>query len=85
MHPQILYSVYDPEQVGRMKAAASGDLFNLAVGLAGTLTGEHGIGLSKGPFMTLEHDPVAMGVIRSLKKVLDPLNILNPGNMGVEV
>jgi glycolate oxidase len=84
LHPQILYNGYDPDQVRGMEAA-SADLFKLAIDLGGTLTGEHGIGLSKAPFMTLEHDPVAMDVMRSLKKMFDPNNILNPGKMGLEV
>jgi len=88
LHPQILYDGYDPDQVKRMEAArmeaASADLFKLSIELGGTLTGEHGIGLSKAPFMTLEHDPVAMDVMRSLKKLFDPNNILNPGKMALE-
>jgi len=84
LHPQILYNGYDPDQVRRMEAA-SADLFKLAIELGGTLTGEHGIGLSKAPYMTLEHDPVAMDVMRSLKKMFDPNNILNPGKMGLEI
>jgi glycolate oxidase len=83
LHPQILYDGYDPEQVERMEAA-SADLFQLAIDLGGTLTGEHGIGLSKAPYMTLEHDAVAMDVMRSIKKMLDPNNILNPGKMALE-
>jgi len=83
LHPQILYNGYEPEQVRRMEEA-SADLFKMAVELGGTLTGEHGIGLSKAPYMTLEHDPVAMDVMRSLKKMFDPNNILNPGKMGLE-
>jgi glycolate oxidase len=83
LHPQILYDGYDPDQVKRMEAA-SAELFKLAISLEGTLTGEHGIGLSKAPFMTLEHDPVAMDVMRSLKKLFDPNNILNPGKMALE-
>ena len=83
LHPQILYDGYDPEQVRRMEEA-SADLFKLAIDLDGTLTGEHGIGLSKAPYMTLEHDPVAMDVMRHMKKMFDPNNILNPGKMGLE-
>jgi glycolate oxidase len=63
---------------------ASGELFKLAVSLEGTLTGEHGIGLSKAPYMTLEHDPVAMDVMRSLKRLFDPNNVLNPGKMALD-
>lgn len=84
LHPQILYDGYDPEQVRRMEEAIA-DLFQLAIDLDGTLTGEHGIGLSKAPYMTLEHDPAAMDVMRHIKKMFDPNNILNPGKMGLEV
>ncbi|MBL7225161.1 MAG: FAD-binding protein [Desulfobacteraceae bacterium] len=83
LHPQILYDGYDPEQVRRMEEAIA-DLFKLAIDLDGTLTGEHGIGLSKAPYMTLEHDPVAMDVMRHIKKMFDPNNVLNPGKMGLE-
>ena len=83
LHPQILYDGYDPEQVRRMEGA-SADLFKLAISLGGTLTGEHGIGLSKASYMTLEHDPVAMDVMRSLKRLFDPNNILNPGKMDLD-
>jgi glycolate oxidase len=84
LHPQILYDGTDGQEAERVEAA-SAELFQLAVDLEGTLTGEHGIGLSKAPFMTLEHDPVAMEVMRSFKKLLDPNNILNPGKMALEV
>ncbi|MGD8890046.1 MAG: FAD-linked oxidase C-terminal domain-containing protein [Desulfobacterales bacterium] len=47
------------------------------------MTGEHGIGLSKAPYMDLEHDPVAMDVMRTIKKTFDPNNILNPGKMAL--
>jgi glycolate oxidase len=83
LHPQILYDGYDPEQVKRMEGA-SADLFRLAINLGGTLTGEHGIGLSKAPFMRLEHDETEMDVMRGLKRFFDPNNILNPGKMALE-
>jgi glycolate oxidase len=83
LHPQILYDGYDPDQVKRMERA-SADLFRLAIDLGGTLTGEHGIGLSKAPFMSLEHDETEMEVMRGLKRFFDPNNILNPGKMALE-
>lgn len=83
LHPQILYDGYDADEVKRVEAATA-DLFRLAIDLEGTLTGEHGIGLSKAPFMTLEHDPVAMEVMQTIKKTFDPNNILNPGKMALE-
>jgi len=83
LHPQILYDGYDAKQVKRMETATA-DLFRLAIDLGGTLTGEHGIGLSKAPFMMLEHDEVEMAVMRGLKRFFDPNNILNPGKMALE-
>ena len=84
LHPQILYDGYNPEEVKRVEAAVA-DLFKLAVDLNGTLTGEHGIGLAKAPFMALEHDVAELGVMRAVKQALDPNNILNPGKMALEV
>jgi len=83
LHPQILYDGYDPEQV-KNKEAATAELFKLSVDLGGTLTGEHGIGLSKAPFMKLEHDPVALDMMSSIKRLFDPNNILNPGKMALK-
>ena len=83
LHPQILYDGDDGHEAEKVEEA-SAELFQLAIDLGGTLTGEHGIGLSKAPYMTLEHDPVAMGVMRSIKGLFDPHNILNPGKMALE-
>jgi glycolate oxidase len=59
-------------------------LFRLALSLGGTLTGEHGIGLSKANYMTLEHDPVEMALMRKIKRTLDPNNIMNPGKRALD-
>jgi len=84
LHPNIIFDGRDPEQSARAEKAVN-DLFNLAIEKNGTLTGEHGIGLAKAPFMQLEHDAVAMGVMSKIKKLFDPNNILNPGKMALEV
>jgi len=83
LHPQILWDGSDPAEVARVEKAA-GELFELAVKLGGTLSGEHGIGLSKAPYMPLEHDPVALDNMRAIKRLFDPNNILNPGKMALE-
>lgn len=83
LHPVISFDGTDTEQVKRMEAA-SAELFEKVVELGGTLTGEHGIGLAKVPFMGLEHDAVSMNVMQSIKGLLDPNNVLNPGKMGLE-
>ncbi len=82
-HPNILYDRSDPDQVAGLQAAIE-ELHRLACGMGGTLTGEHGIGVTKAPFMGLEHDPVALRVMRTLKTALDPHNILNPGKMALD-
>jgi glycolate oxidase len=82
LHPQILYDAYDAEQVEKMERV-EGDLFRLAISLKGTLTGEHGIGLSKADYMTLEHDLVEMTLMQRIKKTLDPNDIMNPGKMSL--
>lgn len=83
LHPQFMFNGNDPDQVKRQEAADA-DIFKLALDLGGTLTGEHGIGLQKAPFMSWEHDEVALDVMRSFKRMLDPNNILNPGKMALE-
>lgn len=82
LHPKIMYDGADPDQVRRAGRAVD-EIFRLTCGLGGTLTGEHGIGLSKAPFMTLEHDPVEMDIMGQVKRLFDPNNILNPGKMGL--
>ena len=83
LHPTISYDGTNPEEVERVHQA-SAEIFKKVVELGGTLTGEHGIGLAKAPFMRLEHDEVAMSVMKSLKGLFDPNNILNPGKMDLE-
>ncbi len=84
LHPKVMYDSSDPDQVKRAGKAVD-EIFRLTCELGGTLTGEHGIGLSKAPYMTLEHDPVEMDVMRKIKEIFDPNNILNPGKMGLDV
>jgi FAD/FMN-containing dehydrogenase len=49
------------------------------VACGGTLSGEHGIGIEKQPFLDLQVDVVGMRTMRAIKKALDPHGILNPG------
>ena len=83
LHPKVMFNGSDPDQVKRAGKAVD-EIFRLTCELGGTLTGEHGIGLSKAPYMTLEHDPVEMDMMCKIKKIFDPNNILNPGKMGLE-
>ena len=57
------------------------EVFRAALELNGTMSGEHGVGLAKQPFIPLELSPEQIGAMRALKLALDPNNILNPGKM----
>jgi glycolate oxidase len=83
IHPRVMYDRADPVQRSKVREVAE-EIFKLSCGMGGTLTGEHGVGIAKAPFMALEHDPAAMGMMRSLKRLIDPRNILNPGKMGLD-
>ncbi len=77
-HPLIAFDAKNEVEAERVHAAVE-ELFKLAMELNGTLTGEHGIGLSKAKYMALEHDEVEMSMMRAIKTAFDPNNILNPG------
>ena len=57
------------------------EIFQAALDLGGTMSGEHGVGLSKAPFIELELTPDQITAMKSIKQALDPNNILNPGKM----
>jgi glycolate oxidase len=56
-------------------------LMEKVVQLGGAISGEHGIGLAKSPFMRIQHSPAAIGAMMAVKRALDPRGILNPGKM----
>jgi glycolate oxidase len=57
------------------------DIFRAALDLGGTMSGEHGIGLSKAPYLPLELSAGQIAAMQAIKKALDPNNILNPGKI----
>lgn len=58
-----------------------GDIFTLAVNLGGTLSGEHGVGIAKKPYMPIAMREANLAVMRGIKKAFDPNGILNPGKI----
>jgi len=80
LHPNILFDKRDPEQVEKMEQAAA-DVFKLSLELGGTLSGEHGVGALKKPYLEDAVGPLAIEVMRSLRRTLDPKGILNPGKI----
>jgi D-lactate dehydrogenase len=71
----------DPDRADELKAAERclDQVFDLVLGLGGTISGEHGIGLVKREFVAREIDPVTLALMRRMKEVFDPEGILNPG------
>ena len=61
--------------------AALQEVFDEAVELGGTITGEHGVGLAKKPFLPAQLGEVGMAMLRRLKDSFDPKGILNPGKV----
>jgi glycolate oxidase len=57
------------------------EIFAFALGLGGTLTGEHGVGLAKKAFLRGQMGGASYGLLRRLKAALDPENLLNPGKV----
>lgn len=80
LHPTILTDRRDPEQMKRAERAVA-EIFATALDLGGTLTGEHGIGMAKRPFMGAQFGPVGLDLLRRVKAAIDPKGTLNPGKV----
>jgi glycolate oxidase len=80
LHPNILFDKRDADEWQRVEMAV-GDLFAAAVELGGTLSGEHGVGVLKRPYLEMALGPLAIEVMESIKHALDPKGILNPGKV----
>lgn len=80
LHPNILFDKRDPEQWAKVKQMVI-DEFAVALELGGTLSGEHGVGALKRPYMEQALGPVSIEVQKRIKQALDPVNILNPGKV----
>ncbi|MDT4915789.1 MAG: glycolate oxidase [Pseudonocardiales bacterium] len=77
-HPIIAYPPGDPAAEARARRAF-GEVMELAISLGGTITGEHGVGRLKAPWLPAQLGPDVMALTQRIKDTLDPDGILNPG------
>src|SRR5206468_4025834 len=80
LHPTFLTDERKKDEMHRVHQAFE-DIFQEAIRLGGTITGEHGVGLAKKSFLPKFAGDAQMRVLRELRRVLDPQGILNPGKM----
>jgi glycolate dehydrogenase FAD-linked subunit len=80
LHPNILCDRRDQEEMARVRLAAA-EIFEAAIALGGTLSGEHGIGLLKKEFLERDLGAAQIAAMRRIKAALDPAMILNPGKI----
>jgi glycolate oxidase len=78
VHPLIVYAAGDPAAAERAQRAFDA-IMRLVLGLGGTITGEHGVGRLKRPWLPAQLGEDTLDVTRSIKAALDPNGILNPG------
>jgi len=82
VHTNVMVDGKDPEQV-KIAYLAIEEVFQATIDLGGTLSGEHGIGLAKAPYMYMAFSDAEMALFKSIKMAFDPNNILNPAKMGL--
>lgn len=80
IHVNIMFDGGIPGQREKAQEAVK-EVFKTVLELGGTLSGEHGIGLTKAPFMEMELDPVSLTLMKKIKTLFDPNHILNPGKI----
>jgi glycolate oxidase len=80
IHVNIMMDKDDPDEVARGHKIVR-ELFQMVIELSGTITGEHGVGLTKAPYMDMEFSRPALDLMLRLKKAFDPNGILNPGKI----
>ena len=78
LHVNFLWN--EPEEKVHVDAAIK-SLFKRVIELRGTLSGEHGIGVLKAPYLSMEQSPALIALQEKIKDVFDPKHILNPGKI----
>jgi len=84
LHPTCITDVRNKEEIERVEKAFE-EIFQKAVELGGTITGEHGVGAMKAPYLHLKMGESGIDVMRRIKQAIDPNNIMNPGKIFTEL
>jgi glycolate oxidase len=80
IHVNVMTDKSDKEEYQRAHSAIK-EIFEATLKLGGTISGEHGVGLTKMPYVGMELSEESLRIMREIKKVFDPKGILNPGKM----
>lgn len=80
LHPTCLADIRDQDEMDRVEKAFA-EIFQKAIELGGTITGEHGVGRAKAPYLEWKLGETGIGVMNAIKNALDPNHILNPGKV----
>ncbi|MCM3610162.1 FAD-binding protein [Planococcus sp. MERTA32b] len=80
LHPTCLTDVRNEEEMLRVEQALA-EIFHVAIELGGTITGEHGVGEMKAPYLEWKLGASGIRVMKAVKQSIDPQNIMNPGKM----
>ena len=80
IHVNLMHDRQNPAEAAQAEQTKRG-LFEKVLELGGTLSGEHGVGITKAPFLDMELSRETIALMREIKTLLDPLNILNPGKI----
>ncbi|MFZ5753014.1 MAG: FAD-binding oxidoreductase [Bacillota bacterium] len=80
MHPNFMVDKRDSAQMEAVEHVMS-EVAKAALEMGGVLSGEHGVGLAKAPFVSWQLGPQGIRYMQAIKKVLDPANLMNPGKL----
>ncbi len=79
LHPLILFDQRNGDELARVEKAMD-EIVEYALSVGGTLSGEHGIGITKSKYLPKQLSETSLNVMRGIKKLFDPKGILNPGS-----
>ncbi|UNK17850.1 FAD-binding protein [Paenibacillus sp. N3/727] len=83
LHPTAMTDARNPEEIHRVEQAFA-EIFEAAIELGGTITGEHGVGIVKAPYLEWKVGAAGLDMMKRIKDAIDPAGIMNPGKMFAE-